>query len=297
MTPHDGWYLLCFESELTEEVSPLSVGSRSLIAVRREGRIRVFDGACPHRGAHLGHGGVLCEPDAVQCPFHGKQISLGDSGRRWWVAEHEVLHVGEAVFVRLTREGSGRGFEPAVRELTTTRKLVAALTMPIHVEPEWVTENAFDTEHFPTVHGVPQITGATSRPGEAGELSIEARFRTFGGPSWQGRTRLGGDTRFFARAFSPTLVLTEIGADRWEQVVITGTVPTATGCVARVAVAVQDDDPALTERLIIGAKMAFEQDIPIWEHLDLDAPQRYDAADKGVIAFREFCAGFGKAAR
>jgi len=30
----------------------------------------------------------------------------------------------------------------------------------------------------------------------------------------------------------------------------------------------------------------------VWNHLDVEAPQRYDGRDVPVLAFRDFCASF-----
>ncbi|GGS93561.1 (2Fe-2S) ferredoxin [Planobispora rosea] len=287
--PHTGWYLLCFDSELSGELTPYALGDRRLVVVRDGASVRVFDAICPHRGADLGYGGVYCG-DAILCPFHGKRIALGAGDRRWSVAEHRVIRSGEAIFVRLGDDD--RGFSSAVPSVTANRPLHAALTVEIAVDPEWVVENAFDTEHFPTVHGVPRISGMAVRTGAGGELSVEATFHTLGGPTWQRRV---ADTRFHATAFSPTVVATEIGAPGSEHVVITTTTPRPGGCVARVAIGVRDDQLAILDMLIAGSKTAFQQDIPIWEHLDPRAPQNYDGGDEAVVAFRRFVAEFGEA--
>ncbi|MEU6775230.1 Rieske 2Fe-2S domain-containing protein [Streptomyces sp. NPDC046759] len=307
-TVHNGWYLLAFRSELAQEVTPLAVGPRRLIAVREDDRIRVFDADCPHRGAHLGYGGKR-QGDCVVCPFHGKRIALGDTSKRWSVSEHTVLAWGEALFVRLSGAPDGdRGFEQAVKAWETTYPLVKAITLPVAVTPEYVVENAFDPDHFKSVHGVPGTLGMATRTGDDGELVIEGEFLMQTSP-WQDARRLEQvrweavrtrtvrwdyRPRFLARAFSPSVVVTEFGPPDEVHVIVTGSVPTAEGgCVARVAIGVRGDRRSALPALIQGSEKALGEDKVVWEHLNPRAPVAYDARDAPVRAFRAFCAAFG----
>ncbi|MGF1432128.1 Rieske 2Fe-2S domain-containing protein [Kitasatospora sp. LaBMicrA B282] len=309
--PHHGWYLLAFDSELTEEITPLAIGGHRLIAVREDDRIRVLDADCPHRGAHLGHG-ARREGDCLVCPFHGKRIALGDRSRTWSVREHPVLRWGEAVFARLGDHPDGdRGFERAVKAWAQEFPLVKAVTLPVAVAPEYVVENAFDPDHFKAVHGVPGTRGMAARPGDAGELVIEGEFLMQTSP-WQdarrleevrweavrtGKVRWDFKPRFHARAFSPAVVVTEFGPAHEMQVIVTGSVPTADGgCLARVAIGVRAAQRAALPALIAGSEKALGEDKVVWEHLNPYARPRYDARDAPVLAFRAFCADFAAAA-
>ncbi|MEZ0093830.1 Rieske 2Fe-2S domain-containing protein [Streptacidiphilus sp. EB129] len=282
-----GWYLIAFADELTAEVTPLSIGGHALLAVRRGADIRVFDAICPHRGANLAHGGAV-SGDAVICPFHGKAVALGDTSRRWSVAEHHVHRVGDAVFVRIGDDD--RGFASVLAALDG-RRLVAGLVREVAVAPSYVIENAFDIGHFSAVHKVPRVVDLGLRPGEHGELAVEALFET-------GAPAIGGDaepvrSRFCARAYSPHLVVSELGPAERSHLVITGAVPTPAGCTARVAYALAPDEPESTlHGFIRGGELAFEQDQVVWEHLDPSAPARYDAGDVAVLAFQAFRSTF-----
>ncbi|MFC4589597.1 Rieske 2Fe-2S domain-containing protein [Sphaerisporangium corydalis] len=292
MTSHGGWFLLALEEELTEELTPLSACGRSLIAVRDGDRIRVFDGACPHRGAHLGYGGKL-DGGCVTCPFHGKRISLGDTGRRWSVAELPTERAGAALFARLSDgPGDDRGFQQVIKQVAADLVVVGAVIQPVAVPAEYVVENAFDAEHFRTVHLVPSVRGMRATLGEHGELVIAGEFRTKA-PPWEKERRLDFASRFVARAFSPHLVVTELGDGEAPYTIITGAVPDGKGCVGRVAIGVRPGQTGSLPALIHGAKYAFDQDRVVWDHLDVNAPQRFDAGDAPVIAFRQFCASFG----
>ena len=305
---HSGWYLPVFLSELTAEVSPLAIGDRRLVAVRENGRVRIFDGSCPHRGAHLGYGGKL-DGNCLVCPFHGKRIVLGDTAKHWHVPEYEVAQWGDAVFVRLSADEDGdRGFSETRKELDAAYPLVAALVQPIAAAADLITENAFDADHFTALHKVPKLAGMQTRPGDHGELAIEGEFLMQTSP-WQaerikeqvrwntvrtGTVRWDYRARFYARAFSPGLVVTLFGPPENRHVIITAAVPAGSGCVARVAVGVQDEQAEELPVLIAGSLRALAEDRVLWEHLDLGIVPRYDARDAPVIAFRAFCADFGR---
>jgi 3-ketosteroid 9alpha-monooxygenase subunit A len=289
-----GWQLLALASELTKPVTGLALGSRALVAIRDDGtgKIRVFDGTCPHRGAHLGHGGRITGGRSITCPFHGKRIGLGEGTGRLCVREHETIDCGGAVFVRLSDiPARDHGFEKAIRDIVSAHVVVEALICPVAVPPELIIENAFDYSHFPAVHLIPRVAPPTVRLGDDGELSITTAFHTQA-PDWEAAE---GDftSHFHARAFNPYLVVSELGSGVASRFVITAAAPAPAGCVARIAIAVRRGEPdkAVTA-LIDGSKIAFEQDLVIWNNLDLSAPVRFDSGDRPVMAFRAFCASF-----
>ncbi len=292
-TLHAGWYLLALDEEIKPGVTPHLLGRRALIAVRDGDEIRVYDGTCPHRGANLGYGGALV-PGGLRCPFHGKRIALGEEAPgRWRVAEHRVLRIGAAVFVRLSTDVSDdRGFEQTMKELAATRTFVGALTQDVPTPPEYVVENAFDIDHFSAVHLVPRTVGMTIGSGEHGDITFESAF-VMKRPPWERNAGTGEfHSRFFARAFSPSIVVTEVGASESSQIIITGANPVDGGCVARVVLGLLPEQLEQLEPLITGAKHAFNRDLVVWRHLDVNAPVRWDKRDEPVIKYREFCDGF-----
>jgi len=297
-----GWVLLAFRAELRAEVTPVTVAGRPLMIIQVDGRIRVADATCPHRGAHLGYGGTPLGDGVIQCPFHGRLVRLGESGDdRYRVREYPTLELGDALFV-LFDPLRDNGFRKAMADLARTHRLVPGFVLPARVEAEYVIENVFDAEHFESVHKVSRSPRLEVRPGRDGELIVEG---TLASPSPEeipdgpdgGEDGGPGDvvlTRLCAHVFGPTLVLTELGPNA----VITGTTPTAAGTVIRVAVAVPpgpDGSPPadVVVALAADSRTAFEQDMVIWEHLVPNAPQHLDERDDAVRAFREFCAGFG----
>ena len=68
----NGWYFVAYSDELpVRGVQPLHYFGVDLVVYRDDdGVAHVLDAHCPHLGAHLGHGGLVCGP-ALRCPFHG----------------------------------------------------------------------------------------------------------------------------------------------------------------------------------------------------------------------------------
>ena len=332
---HGGWYLLALAEELTGEVTPVELGDRALMVIRDGERLRVLDARCPHRGAHLGYGGRLAPGRAgaaVICPFHGKRIGLGAGTARLCVTEHQSIVAGDALFVRLGADpAEDRGFEQAIKEISAEKQIVGALVRPIRVPPAYVIENAFDYSHFTAVHGVGRVTGFGLREDDAGGIAVEGDFWTAVPPTVVQQAALeqtatkqttkpladrGLRSRFYARAVSPSLVLSELGPPEISHTLITSALPVgarsargsvgsagsaagagsgtaADGCVIRVALGVRPAALSAVPALVDSVRRNIEQDAVIWDHLDPAAPARYDRSDLPALAFRQFCAGFG----
>jgi 3-ketosteroid 9alpha-monooxygenase subunit A len=299
---HGGWYLLALAEELAGEVTPVDLGDRVLMVIREGERLRVFDARCPHRGAHLGYGGKLAPGRAgacVVCPFHGKRIGLGAGTARLCVTEHQSVLAGDALFVRLGADpAEDRGFEQTIKEVGAEKQIVGALVRTIRVPPAYVIENAFDFSHFTAVHGVGRVTGFGLREDDSGAIAVEGDFWTTvpptAAPAGAALADRGLRSRFYARAVSPSLVLTELGPPEISHTLITSASPAGDGgCVVRVAIGVRPAALPVAAKLVSGARRAIDQDVVIWEHLDPAAPARFDRSDLPALAFRQFCAGFG----
>jgi 3-ketosteroid 9alpha-monooxygenase subunit A len=293
-----GWHLVAFDDELPDEVNPLALGEHRLVAVRQASQVRVFDATCPHRGAHLGYGGRL-DRECLVCPFHGRRIHLGSEGAgEYRVAEHPALLVGQALFVRF-RSGPDRGFDPMLTDLLTTHDVFTGFTIALHVASDIVIENAFDAEHFAFVHGMVRAPQMAPEQGPDGELTVTTALPI--------PIRRPGETDslvgiyplpFYARAYSPSLVVTRLGPGESAPFYFTGTTPTETGCIARVAVAAPKDEagspasPARVAQLISESQEAFSEDVPVWNRLASGHVPLHDSRDSSVLAFRDFVAGF-----
>jgi hypothetical protein len=264
----------------------------------------------------------------VICPFHGKRIGLGAGTARLCVTEYQSIVAGDAVFVRLGADpAEDRGFEQAIKEICAEKQIVAALVRPIRVPPAYVIENAFDYSHFTAVHGVARVTGFGLREDSAGGIAVEGDFWTTVPPTVTQQAVIqqtvaqqtpalpttpladrGLRSRFYARAVSPSLVLSELGPPEISHTLITSAIPVssraadssaadsgtaADRCVIRVALGVRPAALSAVPALVASVRRNIDQDAVIWDHLDPAAPARYDRADLPALAFRQFCAGFG----
>jgi 3-ketosteroid 9alpha-monooxygenase subunit A len=277
---HAGWYLAAYDSEVSEGVAPLELGGRRLMTVREADRVRVFDADCPHRGAHLGYGGRI-DGDCVECPFHGRRIALGDKNKRYAVAEHRAHLLSGMLFVRLESDyDADLGFEATILRYAKERTFVPMVNAHLPTSTRMIMENGFDSEHFTALHRMPGFSRFTAAASETGEIAVTAKFGS----------RTAGE--FHLRAFSPTLVVTELRSPERTQVIITGTVPEDGGCAMRIGFAVPPEDEALIPEWKRMTHIGFEQDRLIWDHINESAPQDLSKADSLIQEFWEFCEKF-----
>jgi 3-ketosteroid 9alpha-monooxygenase subunit A len=295
-----GWTQVAFESDLTDDVVPVDCGRRALIAVRADSTFVVYDGRCPHRGAHLGHGGRL-DGSFVVCPFHGHRIQLGTSSRGLFcVRSYQTLCAAGGLFVLLAQSFDTRLAERLLG-LTKSHHVRPAFQRQLSVPPEYVIENVFDADHFVTVHALKRRPAFEFSQKSSGSVGIDGQFDAMDPntvmvdttPFWRPQLR------FSAEVFSPTLVVSELGAADSANVVITAATPTADGgCMARVTVALprerRQGPPTVNELswLVSGSRTAFDQDAIVWEHLDTSVTPHYVAGDTFVRQYREFCERF-----
>jgi phenylpropionate dioxygenase-like ring-hydroxylating dioxygenase large terminal subunit len=293
---YGGWYQLAFERELQVPVTPGRIGALPLILVRGPAGLRAFDAVCPHRGAHLGFGGQI-DGDAIICPFHGRRIGLGDtSACSLQVREYPTLALGGLVFA-LLGEGHDHGFRETLTAIDRSHFFVQGFTVTARTRPEIVIENGFDPSHFKAVHGLRGTPDLNLVHGDHGELVVEGTFVTpFFQNVWNAS---GGNIRFVARVFSPSVCLTSLCCKNGEYVVISAATPIDDErCVIRVSLAMppkangQQPDGEIVRALLRDSKLAYEQDIVIWENLFPDAPCQLDAEDELVSTYRAFCTSF-----
>jgi 3-ketosteroid 9alpha-monooxygenase subunit A len=295
---HSGWYLAAVTTELTDPITPLAIGDRRMMIVRpADERPRVYRSVCPHRGANLAYGGTLARAGVI-CPFHGKAIALG--GRdddRLAVAELPSFVAGPALFVALDPDVlDDNGFRDEISSLAGTHQLFPCPAAQMPISQELVIENAFDLDHFIQVHRIPRVTAMQYGRTASGAAFCEARFRVRM-PAWDGGGDAVVENRFHATAFSPSIVMSQLGDPASGQTVITAVAPTEGGCSIRVINAVRPGAGGVVPEQAIaaltdGARKALEQDRPVWTHLDPDMEPRFDPRDEAVLLFRQFCGEF-----
>jgi 3-ketosteroid 9alpha-monooxygenase subunit A len=301
-----GWYQVGFERELKDTLTPVAVGRLPLVLVRGRDGFQAYDAVCPHRGAHLAYGGQL-EGDAIRCPFHGHRIGLGeDCGGEFKVRGYRTLSVGGLVFV-LFSERHENGFSRLMEQLNDTHFFVQGFTLKANTPAEMVVENGFDRGHFRHVHGLNTDPDLHLAPSDNGELIVEGTFQAGAFDSgWHNDApdRTSTKIGFLARMFSPNLCVSRLGDGPAHHLVISGATPNGDGsCTIRVSVAAPAgaDGRAPSEQairaLLRDSKLAYEQDMVIWEHRAPDAPSRFHADDDLVIEFHRFCKTFLEAHR
>lgn len=296
---HSGWYLAAFTDEFSAGVYPLVIGRKQLMIVSAEDQpASVYDATCPHRGASLAHGGAPVGAHVI-CPFHGKAISLGlQEDSHYCVQGYPSFVVGGTLFVCLDPDkGDDRGFEDIMRGLATTHTFVAGGSRWIRVAQEAVIENAFDLDHFSKVHRISRVLRRGFGHTESGAAFCEANFLV-ATPPWERSAQPVVNSRFYARAFSPSVVLTELGPVETSHVAITGA--TADGEHSHVRILYGLRKPpegaaptdGLASALVAGGQKALDDDAAVWEHLDPDMTPSFDGREDAVRMFRDFCTTF-----
>lgn len=306
---HHGWYQLAFERDLQPGLNPLSVEGLALLAVLTlqggQARVAVYEGRCPHRGALLAEGGVF-EGDQVRCPFHGYAVRLGShESAALCVKAYPSLLISGLLFVKLDADTdaaviAGDAFSRRMRALNDTHFIAAGFNRIIHAPAELIVENAFDGAHFQPVHQTlnqPRLREVALTDGglaESGVYCVEGEFQLPATP-WQGSRPVV--VPFQAQAFSPTLVLSQLGGPR-PYSILTATLPlSGGGCQVRLSVLIeagaQGADESGMRILLRQAEAGIAKDQPIWERLaDGGALRHAMPADDTVIGFRRFCEQF-----
>lgn len=298
-----GWYSLAFERDLQPALTPLTFGDLQLVAVRAEGRVRVIDARCPHRGAHLGHGGRLAGGNVV-CPFHSYRVGIGcESPDGFAAREYPALLHGGMLFGRLSERDDVR-LPEALAAFDEGHTFVPGFELTAHTTIEMVMENGFDAAHFRSVHRLLNIPSLEVGTGRWNELQATGRFeipRSGWHDSGGTGTKLGA--AYVAHAFSPGVVITELQGDPpFNYRIMTTASPTPDGraSTVRLTLILPDgpDGAPPNERfasdLLAASRSGMDQDCAIWDHIDLSSPS-FKPEDKAAVAFAEFCRPFRQA--
>lgn len=203
------------------------------------------------------------------------------------------------IFVRLN-DGADLGLGACLRDLDRRSWIVPGFEMKVRAAYELVAENAFDGAHFHSVHQVRNHPHVEITSGEAGEL-VGTGMLEVPLSAWQ-QSAGGRDTvvvPITARAYSPGVVVTDMGGARPYAVVTTAT-PAADGCTVRLSFGMPRSpgaggpDLRLCEYMIAQSQKGLQADRNIWELLLPGHRPHYLSEDASVIAYRDFCARFGQ---
>jgi len=154
------WYPICRSSDIAVgQVIPRRFLGGQVAAFRGEdGVARVFSSYCAHMGADLSGGCV--EGNTLRCAFHGWQY--GDEGKCVGTKIGAKPPANASIFAFPTRERWGLIFafngEEPLWELPDLDypddelMLIEAPITTLKCDPEMITANAFDWQHFATLH-------------------------------------------------------------------------------------------------------------------------------------------------
>lgn len=162
-TVPDGWFSIA-PSDLVGagEAVPVTSLGREFVVMRTEtGTAQVFDAHCPHLGAHLGVGGIVCG-ETLTCPFHGwvfdaegRLIEVPRLDRRPPRATLPTWHTRELndrIFVWHHASGIDPTYEitPYRTDGAWTPWNINSYRVRVGVQD--LTENIIDSSHFWMVH-------------------------------------------------------------------------------------------------------------------------------------------------
>jgi 3-ketosteroid 9alpha-monooxygenase subunit A len=288
-----GWYKLAFVRDLKDELTPATVGNHRFVIVRTTDHIRVVDADCPHRGAHLGYGGMV-EGNCIICPFHRYRIGFGaEETGDFQVREYKSFVIGGSVYVRLS-ETYDNGFVERMHELKEDHTIHAGFTMEIKCPPEIIIENGFDNAHFRPVHGINAGRFVPERE-QNGSLRVDSYFSY---PKAQEVNGAMGKTTLRLNAFSPYLSIAQLGGGL-PMTFITSVNPIDKGLTRlRFSVGlpkkIYGDPPAapMVEKVLQGNRNGIQCDVVIWENMSFTSPRNHTSLDAAALAFEAFCHEF-----
>jgi 3-ketosteroid 9alpha-monooxygenase subunit A len=291
-TINRGWYQVAYERDLVPGLTALTIVP-PMVAWRSRKGIRLFEATCPHRGAHLGIGGVP-DGDVIICPFHGRRIGLGtDCVEKYCVREYPCFVVGGMVF-GCTSLDDDRGFRLMMLDVDRNHFFVAGFAAVARVPCELVIENGVDATHFHSVHSVHNQPTFEVVPSVRGEFGVVGTFH-LPESTWQ---KGGGDAGivpvpYHARVYSDGIILSHLGGQNPYWVITTATPRDRDECTIRLSIAIPANadgtapDANLCEYLLRQSKSGIEKDIVIWENLNHDAPSRFAPEDVAIVEMRK----------
>lgn len=298
MMPEHGWFQVAFTRDITQEITPISLGQRELIIIRTESAYTTYDAFCPHRGAHLGHSGCR-EGSHIRCKFHDYLIGLGaEKNSRFQLKSYLTREVGGLLFVRLCDQYD-TGFSDRLNALVMDHCFVAGFELEVKAPFQLIVENAFDSSHFHSVHRILNHPEFSIGGSVAGEYRVDGEF-VVPRSCWHVNSPAEGDLTvpFSATAYSPGIVIGAMQGDDPYKVVTCATPLTAERCLVRLSLAIpqcpegQPPEADMCRYLLEKSYAGLQQDKQIWENMNHYFMPVYLAQDASVLGFQSFCAHF-----
>ena len=154
------WYYFCEEKALAKGPVGLRHWTRDLVAFRTEsGEVAVLDAQCSHLGANLACGKVVGE--TIRCPFHHWAFGTDGICRKIPAATAIPPFARQISFPVMVRHGSVFFFNGSKAtyslpffENESPENFVAGNVFSYQADASWlmVASQAFDTQHFESVH-------------------------------------------------------------------------------------------------------------------------------------------------
>ncbi len=274
----NGWFCVGATEELTPgDVTPVNYLGRELVLFRGvDGGARVFDGHCPHLGAHLGVGGRVCG-DGIACPFHGwrfdgegqlVEVPGLDRPPRASTRAWEVCERNGRIFIWHHADGLPPNFDvTAYRKDEEEWTPWRSNTYRVRVHVQDLTENIIDRSHFSAVHDM--------APPEQQHFEV-----SFSGPSMIVEQSLkvtavseaGYEVRTKSTSCGPGIVAVEVEQDSIEMLTYITQTPIdeeLTEVSLHFSMKWLPDAGAtesISELNDQITNLQFTQDVPIWEH-------------------------------
>ena len=299
----NGWFQVGYTDDVTAGgVVPLRYFGRDLVLFRSErGVPQVLDAYCAHLGAHLGYGGSV-DGECIRCPFHAwaygadgactnipysARIPRGARVRAWPTAERSGI-----LFMWHHSEGQPPTWEPPdVPEFDRDDWVgYHRYRWQVRVHPQEIGENTFDPAHTQFVHGnasgIPDaLVGFEDHRATA---TLVIHTAVLGGAEMRhelclygvGLTRNTSTGATAAKSFltSNTPIDEEMTDVRFSMMT-PRSLP-------------DDPDGTVSRANAHGTAMAFEEDIPIWEHKIYRDPPLLCDGDRSISRYRRWARQF-----
>ena len=303
----EGWYQVAYSADVAggEVVTRRYFGQDLVLFRTLSGQAQVLDAYCAHLGAHLGVGGVV-DGERIRCPFHS--WAYGTDGLCTEIPYADRIPRGARVRAWSTLERSGLIFvwySPTAAEPAWEPPYLTEFG-----DPDWlgyhrhqylvrsavqeIIENVFDVAHGKYVHQNAKGTALPVVDFSFDGCTAEARFEIdipvvggatnhvaiLHGPGIALNRSTGHGTKVFMSTYTP------VDPDLVE-VNFSFMTPRST-----------PDDPTgeLSARSAKGTVLAFEQDIPIWEHKIYRRSPLFCEGDNSMSRFRVWVRQFYPAA-
>ncbi len=169
-----GWFCIGYSDDVAVgEVVNVSYFERDMVLFRTaSGKLGLTDPACPHLGAHLGHGGTV-QGESIRCPFHHWQYDTdgvitdipyaSQIPPKWQgkpcLKTYPVCEHNEVIWAWYHPEGAAPDHEvielDEIGDPAWTER--ARFQWRFDSNPQEIAENGVDVAHFKYVHGMDAV--------------------------------------------------------------------------------------------------------------------------------------------